>query len=417
MWLRYKESRSIPLPVPFAKIGPSAGFPIAARCRSSIICSCGISGTAALERGVLGSTTCPRALWIHDGATASQVGNSVSFYNIYLNGNHIAGGQPLVVESLHGNSVGSLHFYGTDWGHPGSGQFSITLNGHASGAGVGVNHIDFHGIYLESNSTDTSTAIASIIDATDVNFDSVSFNRLAAGSTAPGLAISESAAAKTFHITATGFRVSGGSSCTGTITNSVPGLPSGTQNGCSLNHYSFISSEDANSVSLLGPLRITGSAITIASSHSPSTAGGQDIGTAALPFGNLWLGTAATNNFKFAPAATAAARTVTIADPLNAVTLPLCLNTTNCIIQSKRGVAGCATGASAGAVCTTTVTWNTAFADTNYTASCMGNGITSGVPVDGGITSKAAGNVVFQTVAVTAAAAQYTNIECVATHD
>jgi hypothetical protein len=53
------------------------------------------------------------------------------------------------------------------------------------------------------------------------------------------------------------------------------------------------------------------------------TAGSQDVGSTSLPFGNLWLGTAATNNFKFQPAATAAARVISIPDPLAAENLAL----------------------------------------------------------------------------------------------
>lgn len=83
--------------------------------------------------------------------------------------------------------------------------------------------------------------------------------------------------------------------------------------------------------------------------------------------------------------------------------------------QIVKRTAGCATAASAGAVCSTTVTWGTAFADTNYTVVCMGDLVTSGVPVNGGITAKIAASVTFQTVAMTAAAAQYTTIDCHAT--
>jgi len=85
--------------------------------------------------------------------------------------------------------------------------------------------------------------------------------------------------------------------------------------------------------------------------------------------------------------------------------------------KHKRGTAGCATSASAGAVCTTTVTWTTAFADADYTAQCNGRLVTSGVPVNGGITAQIAASVTFQTVAATAAAAQFTNIDCIAVHD
>jgi hypothetical protein len=80
-------------------------------------------------------------------------------------------------------------------------------------------------------------------------------------------------------------------------------------------------------------------------------------------------------------------------------------------------VSGCATAGTAGAACTTTVKWTNAFADTNYTAECTGDLITSGVPLNGGFTAKAVGSVTFQTVAATAAAAQYTTIDCTAIHD
>ncbi|MGH9970178.1 MAG: hypothetical protein ACREBG_20615, partial [Pyrinomonadaceae bacterium] len=43
-------------------------------------------------------------------------------------------------------------------------------------------------------------------------------------------------------------------------------------------------------------------------------AGGTDVGSTSIPFGNIWLGTAATNNFKFQPAATAAARIIELTD-------------------------------------------------------------------------------------------------------
>lgn len=82
-----------------------------------------------------------------------------------------------------------------------------------------------------------------------------------------------------------------------------------------------------------------------------------------------------------------------------------------------RGIGGCATGAAAGDTCTTVVNWSTTFADANYTAQCGGRLVTSGVPLNGGITAQDAASVTFQTVAGTAAAAQYTNIDCIAVHD
>jgi len=55
---------------------------------------------------------------------------------------------------------------------------------------------------------------------------------------------------------------------------------------------------------------------TFSAAPVPSSAGGIDLGTGPLPWGHLYLGTAATNNYILTPAATAAARTVTINDPL-----------------------------------------------------------------------------------------------------
>lgn len=82
-----------------------------------------------------------------------------------------------------------------------------------------------------------------------------------------------------------------------------------------------------------------------------------------------------------------------------------------------RTTAGCATAASVGAVCDVTVTWTTAFADANYTPQCNGFGVTSGVPASGAIVSKVAASLVFRTIAITAVAAQFTNIYCTAVHD
>lgn len=82
-----------------------------------------------------------------------------------------------------------------------------------------------------------------------------------------------------------------------------------------------------------------------------------------------------------------------------------------------RGTTGCTTAASVGAACTTVVTWSTAFADANYTAGCSGDLVTSGIPVNGGLTAKVAASVTFQTVATTAVAAKFTAIDCWSVHD
>jgi hypothetical protein len=68
-----------------------------------------------------------------------------------------------------------------------------------------------------------------------------------------------------------------------------------------------------------------------AAAFLPNVAGLSDAGSTSLPLGNLWLGTAATNNFKFQPAATAAARTVQINDP--GATSAVLLGGTNLLVS------------------------------------------------------------------------------------
>jgi hypothetical protein len=84
--------------------------------------------------------------------------------------------------------------------------------------------------------------------------------------------------------------------------------------------------------------------------------------------------------------------------------------------QSKR-VSGCGTIARAGATCATTITWDHAFADTNYAVSCTGEGVVSGVPLGGGLVTKTGTSVSFQTVTMTIEAARYANIDCIAMHE
>jgi hypothetical protein len=152
----------------------------------------------------------------------------------------------------------------------------------------------------------------------------------------------------------------------------------------------------------------------------PETAAGTQVGAASLPFNSLYLGTAATNNFKFQPAATAAARTISMPDPLANVSLGFSYNATNPVYQSKRAVAGCTTGAAAGNSCASdiTVTWGTAFADANYSVTCTGSTPTN-VPSAPFVVSatKLAATVHINYFAITAAAASYATIDCIAVHD
>jgi hypothetical protein len=94
----------------------------------------------------------------------------------------------------------------------------------------------------------------------------------------------------------------------------------------------------------------------------PNAAGGNDLGSASLPLGNLWLGTAATNNFKFQPAATAAARIISIPDPLGNTSLPLTIASgTKALNTASITTATCDAGAAVaatGTLSTDTVDWS-----------------------------------------------------------
>ena len=86
-------------------------------------------------------------------------------------------------------------------------------------------------------------------------------------------------------------------------------------------------------------------------------------------------------------------------------------------LKHRRVTEGCATAGSVGATCDVTISWATAFADNSYTASCSGYGITQGVPADAGMHSKVAASIQFRTVAITATAAEFDKVECIAMHD
>lgn len=160
--------------------------------------------------------------------------------------------------------------------------------------------------------------------------------------------------------------------------------------------------------------------VTFTQTPIPFAANNLDLGTATAPWRKIFLGTAGTNNFIFTPAATTAARTVNLPDPSATTNLGMNYNATNGVYQSKRGVAGCTTGGAAGNSCASdiTVTWGTAFADANYSVSCTGTAPTnapSGIFVTTG--TKLAATVHVNYFAITAAAASYATVDCIAVHD
>jgi hypothetical protein len=83
-------------------------------------------------------------------------------------------------------------------------------------------------------------------------------------------------------------------------------------------------------------------------------------------------------------------------------------------------VAGCATGASQFSTCDATVTWGTPFADTDYTVTCTGDGVVSGVPQVEGVNIsavKAAASISVRTIALSPMSAKFMMLDCIATHD
>jgi len=159
--------------------------------------------------------------------------------------------------------------------------------------------------------------------------------------------------------------------------------------------------------------------MTIGSSGiTPSVAGNAALGSVTLPWNSIFLGSAANQNVQIFPSGLTANRTATWPDISGGIGVSL--NAVNGAYQSKRGVAGCTTAASIGGVCAAdiTVTWPTAFSDTNYSVTCTGNTPTN-VPAAPFVVSgtKLAATVHINYFAITAAAASYSTIDCIAVHD
>lgn len=175
---------------------------------------------------------------------------------------------------------------------------------------------------------------------------------------------------------------------------------------------------EGTSVGSMSLCSTNGSSIVITATCN--TANGATTGAAGGPAGinkntvwgqNVWAG-----NSNISSNATAA-RAVTFSD--SAGTVLLTGSDANSLLQTKR-VSGCATAASLNATCDTTVTWTNPFADANYTVSCIGSAVTSGVPIIEGISisaAKTASAITVRTISITAAAAQFTNLNCMAVHD
>lgn len=76
----------------------------------------------------------------------------------------------------------------------------------------------------------------------------------------------------------------------------------------------------------------------------------------------------------------------------------------------------CTTAAAAGATCTTTLTWTSAFADANYTVVCTGH-TQSNTAIGPTIEGVTATNFVVRIMAATGAASSFTSVDCIGIHD
>jgi hypothetical protein len=85
--------------------------------------------------------------------------------------------------------------------------------------------------------------------------------------------------------------------------------------------------------------------------------------------------------------------------------------------KHKRFGGTTATAASSFSTQTTTFTWTTAFADTNYTVSCTPVGAATGTPIFQGVVTKTNATVIVQVMAGTAVASSFAGVDCVAVHD
>jgi hypothetical protein len=83
--------------------------------------------------------------------------------------------------------------------------------------------------------------------------------------------------------------------------------------------------------------------------------------------------------------------------------------------KHKRFGASCTTAAGIGSTCTNTYSWTTTFADANYTPVCWGQA-GSNFPILYQSSFNAAG-VTITVAAMTAAAAQFASVDCIALHD
>ena len=262
-------------------------------------------------------------------ATPGRIATNVSLHDVQLDGGGT--GRPLWIgcTSVGSTTLGSCSGIGSitiDGGatvivHSQTNQPEIDIEGgNGSGGQNAVGNIGIFGIQGESRSTGEIGILCNGCANLLVDGYSVSSNtnngadviKLAqpAGTTVDGIDL--------YHIAAT-------NAWTNIVNNTVNGdkmvYAYQCSNGCTYHHHKNFANVTATEVWADGTGRImtkgvNGLAVRSLTANggvTPGTAGGADVGSTSLPFGNLWLGTAATNNNKLT-STTTAARVTTFPD-------------------------------------------------------------------------------------------------------
>lgn len=253
--------------------------------------------------------------------------------------------------------VGNMSFYGGVITHPGTGGIPMVDVEGSNGAGGQnvIGNLNFYGVHFESsNTTDIGILVNGVAEGVHVYGGYAS---AAAAAGADLIKIANPVGTVSDGISIDGMDNQGG--WTNCVNNTVNGKTiSFAGDVCRRFNYRYNQTattksnmwEDQNGTDV----RIDGSGAQV-KAITPFVAGASDAGSATLPFGNLWLGTAATNNFKFAPAATAAARTISIPDPGLSVNLAFNLKATSAAFATATTAGTCVQNTTAVAGATTSM--------------------------------------------------------------
>jgi hypothetical protein len=159
-----------------------------------------------------------KMLWVHT-VSGSVQSNSLYCYGTTVDCVNTAGCQPVVISGSGANGAANgIHFFGGDWGHPGTGQYLLSIDG---GTTFGLQGITFHGMYFEGNTSgDTTTDLIHITDAINVGFFGLHSTFLQASSAAVGVHILQSGASNTEGISLHNYSQTGstGNAVTTTVT-------------------------------------------------------------------------------------------------------------------------------------------------------------------------------------------------------